>query len=267
MTARQDPSLEAGVASPTVRKVAIVGGGPTRVRAPFDDPEWEIWAFSSRRWQPPRIDRWFELHALTDLRQQLASRKRGRRTFPEYWQFLRTLRCPVYMQRRHPAIPTSVRFPLQAVLRRFGRCFTSTASYLIALAIIEGAHAIGLWGVDPKASNEANGWEDYSRQRQAIEYLLGMARHRGIEVVLPEGASLRVPDRPRFVTTPVLYAYDWRSPDAWWRERVRRAWRAETARRDAQTRGASAQPPARWRAGAVRGRLAASAVRTAAARR
>ena len=210
---------------PSRRQVAIVGGGPTRVLAPFDDPAWEIWAFSSRRWQPPRVTRWFELHALTDLRQQLATRKPGRRTFPEYWRFLRTLRCPVYMQRRHPAITGSVRFPLEAVLRRFGRCFTSTASYLIALAMLEGVQTLGLWGIDPKGSHEAPRFEDYARQRAAIEYLLGLARQRGIRVVLPDGVSLRVPAQPRVVRTPVLYAYDWRSPGAWWRERVRQQWR------------------------------------------
>ncbi|HEY8418168.1 MAG TPA: hypothetical protein VIK93_09070 [Limnochordales bacterium] len=267
MTTRHNPSPETGSPDHTARKVAIVGGGPTRVRAPFDDPEWEIWAFSSRRWQPPRVDRWFELHALTDLRQQLATRKPGRRTFPEYWRFLRTLRCPVYMQRRHRAIPNSVRFPLQAVLRRFGRCFTSTASYLIALAIMEGVKTIGLWGVDPKAADEAHTWEDYSRQRAAIKYLLGIARRRGIEVVLPPGASLRVPEHPRFVATPVLYAYDWRSPDAWWRERVRRARRAGGGAASARPATASSQAPASLRTSAGRGRLAPRPVRAAAARR
>lgn len=203
------------------RKVAIVGGGPTRIHAPFDDPSWEIWAFSSRRWQPPRVTRWFELHAITDLRQQLASRKPGRRAFGEYWRFLRTLPVPVYMQRRHRAIPGSVRFPLGSVLRRFGRCFTSTASYMVALALVEGVQVLGLWGVNPKGGDDSEGLEDYARQRAALEYLLGLARRRGVQVVLPKGVSLQVPAQPRFVSTPVLYAYDWRSPDAWWRERVR----------------------------------------------
>lgn len=218
------------------RKVAIVGGGPTRLLAPFDDPTWEIWAFSSRRWQPPRVTRWFELHALTDLRQQLASYKRGRRTFPEYMRFLRSLSCPVYMQRRHPSIPHSVVFPLAKVLRQFGRCFTSTASYLVALAMAEGAQVIGLWGVNPRCGFEPS-HEDYGRQRPALEYLLGVARQRGIQVVLPEGTSLRVPQRPRFVRTPVLYAYDWRSPHAWWRERVRRQWRLRRRRSAADALG------------------------------
>lgn len=232
MTTAQEPislddSLRKATAAPSPkarspRKIAIVGGGPTRVLAPFNDPSWEIWAFSSRRWRPPRVTRWFELHAITDLRQQLASHKPGRRTFPEYVRFLRSLSCPIYMQRRHASLPRSVAFPLAAVLRRFGRCFTSTASYLVALAMVEGAQVIGLWGVNPRCSYESPTSEDYSRQRAALQYLLGLARRRGITLVFPPGTSLRVPDRPRFVRTPALYAYDWRSPHAWWRERIRR---------------------------------------------
>src|SRR5690606_9595780 len=102
-----------------------------------------------------------------------------------------------------------------------------------------GVQAIGLWGVNPKGSGEAPGEEDYSRQRAAIEYLLGVARQRGIEVVVPPGTSLRVPNRPRFVATPVLYAYDWRSPEAWWPARGRVQWRLRRV-----TRPAAAPRPA-----------------------
>src|SRR5690606_8302975 len=151
------------------RKVAIVGGGPTRVQAPYGDLSWDIWAFSSRDWTYPRVTRWFEIHALTDLRQQLASRKEGRRTFPDYMRYMSRLRCPVYMQRPHPSIPTSTRFPKEKLVRQFGRCFTSTASFLIALAIAAGYRVIGLWGVDPKGP-------EYWRQRAALRYLLALAR-------------------------------------------------------------------------------------------
>lgn len=194
-------------------KVAIVGGGPTRKKAPYKDKSWDIWAFSSTHDRYPRITRWFEIHALADLKQQLATKKRGRRTYPNYMRFMRRLRCPVYMQRRHRSIPCSVPFPKQKVLKAFGRCFTSTASYLIALAILEGYKVIGLWGIDLKGSS-------YDRQRPAIEYLLGVAVKRGIRVVIPRGSKIRVPQRPKFVATRVLYAYDWRSPGAWWRKRV-----------------------------------------------
>ena len=37
------------------KKVAIVGGGPSRRLAPYSDPSWEIWAFSSRLYRYPRV--------------------------------------------------------------------------------------------------------------------------------------------------------------------------------------------------------------------
>lgn len=197
------------------KKVAIVGGGPSRRRAPFDDPSWEIWGFSSRLYRYPRVTRWFELHAITDLRQQLAARKPGRRTFAGYMRFMRRFHGPVYMQKAHPRIPRSVPFPMEELCKEFGRCFTSTASYMIAFAIIEGFETIGLWGIDVKR-------REYLRQRPAIRYLLSLARQRGIEVRFARGCALRISTTPRPVTTRVLYAYGWRSRHAWWRDRVRR---------------------------------------------
>jgi len=197
------------------KKVAIVGGGPSRRLAPYSDPSWEIWAFSSRLYRYPRVTRWFELHAMTDLRQQLATKRPGRRSFPGYMRYMRRLNCPVYMQRKHPAIPNSVTFPAKRLQREFGRCFTSTASYLIALAIVEGYDTIGLWGIDVRR-------KEYLRQKPAIRYLLSVARQRGIEVQFAPGCAIRLQKNPRRVYTRVLYAYEWRSKHAWWRDRVRR---------------------------------------------
>lgn len=215
---------EPGALSLRRKKVAIIGGGPTRRRAPFSDPSWEIWAFSSHLWRPPRIDRWFEIHAMTDLRQQLGWKKRGRRSFGGYMRFMRNLDCPVYMQRVNPRIPTSLVFPVEDLLREFGRCFTSTAAYLIAFAIMEGYETIGLWGIDLRGPK-------YRRYRPHIKYLLSVARQRGIELVLPRSFPFKVPDTPRFVSTPILYAYDWRSPRAWWRYRLKRRLKKKSARR------------------------------------
>lgn len=197
------------------KKVAIVGGGPTRRYAPYKDKKWDIWAFSSRNAPYPRIDRWFEIHAPTDLRQQLATKKRGRRTFAGYVNFMRRLKCPVFMQKRFKYIPNSVPFPKDKLVEAFGRCFTSTASYLVALAIAEGYKVIGLWGINPKG-------KDYGKQRPALEYLLSIAHRRGIRLQFPKGVSFRITKTPKPYYTRVLYAYDWRSPDAWWRDRVRK---------------------------------------------
>lgn len=197
------------------KKVAIVGGGPTRRYAPYKDKSWDIWAFSSRDAPYPRINRWFEIHSPTDLRQQLATKKRGRRTFANYVNFMRRLKCPVYMQKRFKYIPTSVPFPKEKLVDVFGRCFTSTASFLVALAIAEGYKVIGLWGINPKG-------KDYGRQRPALEYLLSIAHRRGIRLLFPKGVKFNISKAPKRFHTRVLYAYDWKSPDAWWRDRVRK---------------------------------------------
>lgn len=223
-----DEQTNARMIPDDLRKVAIVGGGNTRKKAPFDDESWEIWGFSSKAWRFPRVNRWFELHAMTDLRQQLSYRKKGRRSFAGYMRFMRRLDCPVYMQKVHPTIPTSVAFPLDDVLARFGRCFTSSVSYMVALAMMEGVDVLGLWGVEVRR-------REYLHQRPALKYLLSLARQEGITISLPAGSTIRIPTAPRPVTTRVLYAYDWRSPGAWWRARVRRRMR-RMAQRRASTR-------------------------------
>ena len=197
------------------RKVAIVGGARSRVRAPYGDDSWEIWAYSSLRVHTPRITRWFEMHALGDLETQLVRSTPKRLSFDEYMAFLRSLECPVYMQKAQAEIPRSVEYPLAQALEAFGRCFTSTASYVIALAIMEQFDVIGVWGVHLTEKTV------YARQRPGVEYLLGVAKQRGIDVVLPSESPLRIPKRPVLRTTEILYGYDWESPKAWWRKTVR----------------------------------------------
>lgn len=206
------------------KKVAIVGGARSRVRAPFDDDSWEVWAFSSLRLPTPRITRWFEMHAFDDLKSQLTKKNAKRRTYGEYMKFLQELDAPIYMQKAHDDFPKSVEYPLQTALDAFGRCFTSTASYLIALAILERFDTIGVWGIHLTEKSV------YARQRPGVEYLLGVAKERGIEVYLPPRCPLRIPRRPVIPATEVLYGYDWESPKAWWRKRVRRQTRSNPRR-------------------------------------
>lgn len=197
-----------------IRRVAIVGGASSRRFAPYDDPSWEIWAFSSLKVRTPRITRWFEMHALGDLRSQLRKETRIRYSYSSYMRFLQGLDCPIYMQKTHDAISGSVRYPLDEALAAFGRCFTSTAAYLMALAILEGVDEMGLWGIHLTHRTV------YARQRPGVEYFLGVARQRGIRITLPRSSPLRIPAEPKPVYTKVLYGYDWQQPGAWWRRGI-----------------------------------------------
>lgn len=193
----------------TPRSVAVVGGGPSRRYAPFLDPSWEIWMFGRGKLAIPRVTRWFEMHSVEQLKRCRGDRK-TKMWYAEYWQFLSQLKSPVYMLKRHAEIPRSVAYPLEDAIDQFGRCFTSSVSYIIALAIMEGCERIGLWGVDLSDK------EEYIYQRPAVQYLLGAAKKRGITICLPKGCSLLVPDNPEPVETAVLYGYDWDHPEAWW---------------------------------------------------
>jgi len=207
------------------KKVAIIGGAATRTEAPWDDPSWEIWSFSSLRLPHPRITRWFEMHALGDLAGQLKKDTKRRWSFRIYLRFLQQLDCPVYMQHVCDVVPNSVAYPLQEALEAFGRCFTSTASYLLALAILEKYDVIGVWGIHLTEKTV------YARQRPGVEYLLGVAKQRGIQIILPRGSPLRIPEHPVLTPTEVLYGYDWESPGAWWRWYRRRRRRRKPRRR------------------------------------
>ncbi len=243
------------------RNIAIVGGGPSRSQAPFSDVSWEIWMFGRGKLPIPRVDRWFEMHSVQQMKRFRGDRKR-KMWYPEYWRFLSRLKCPVYMIRQHADIPRSVAYPLDDAIRRFGRCFTSSVSYAIALAIMEGCDRIGLWGVDLSDK------EEYVYQRPAVQYLLGVARKSGISVCLPKDSTLQIPDDPKPVYTKVLYGYDWDSPEAWWNQKRARKQRKEKKKakarkkaRPSKARGRASMPKAgasKAKAGALKPKTAAS---------
>ena len=91
---------------------------------------------------------------------------------------------PIYMQKKEPDIPSSVEFPKEEIMRVFGRYFTNSISWEIALAIYEGFGTIYLYGVDMAQDSE------YSFERPSVEYFLGWARGRGINLVIPEKSDL-----------------------------------------------------------------------------
>lgn len=94
---------------------------------------------------------------------------------------------PIYTSRLHPDYPGLVEFPLEAVINSCGvPYFNSTAAYAVALAIHEGAEVISLFGCDytyPNAHHAEKG-------RACVEFWLGVATARGIEVRLAGQTSL-----------------------------------------------------------------------------
>ena len=148
-------------------KVALVGYvSQTRDKAPYDDPEWEIWGENQLYRFIPRADRWFEIH-----------KDWNAAVIPgtDYHRWLKEAPIPVYMWDVIPSIPHSIRFPVEQYLQEFSDYRTSTIAYMLGLAILEGFTTIGLWGIELAIGSE------YFYQGSCLEYLIGVARGRGIE--------------------------------------------------------------------------------------
>lgn len=94
---------------------------------------------------------------------------------------------PIITSRTHPDYPGLVEFPLEDVLNEFPQCyFNSTAAYAVAYAIWTRATKISLFGCDftyPDA-------HDAEKGRACVEYWLGVASERGIQLVVPKTTSL-----------------------------------------------------------------------------
>lgn len=148
-------------------KVAVIGlAQSTHDDAPWSDPSWEKWGLPwDYNWS--MLDRFFEMH---DIR--LIEGKHAK--LPK--DYALRLSCkPCYMQEEYYV---GVRkYPLEGY-------FNSSISYMMALAIHEGAEEIGIWGVD-MADNE-----EYVYQKANMEYWIGRAEGAGIKVYIPEKSSL-----------------------------------------------------------------------------
>lgn len=160
------------------KKVAIVGfSESSRHLAPYDDPEWDIWAMNQLYRHIPRATAWWEMHQRKDF---LADQVPG----TDYLKWLKECPIPIYMIDKFEDIPNSIKYPIEDMVATFGDYFYSTISYMIAQAIVDGYEEIGLWGIDLSHDSE------YEYQKPSAEYLLGVAIGRGIAISLPSQTAL-----------------------------------------------------------------------------
>ncbi len=102
-------------------------------------------------------------------------------------KWLKTHPGPIVTSRAHPDYPGLVEFPLGDVLTD---CplgyFNSTAAYAVAYALHVGATKITCFGMDftyPDA-------HDAEKGRACVEFWLGVAAERGVELAMPKTTTL-----------------------------------------------------------------------------
>jgi hypothetical protein len=161
------------------RHIAIVGNyPPTRDLANGLSADEEIWGCSETYRHLNRITRYFEMHE---------DAMKGMEYPADYYDWLREGRVPIYTIWYEPSIPTSTPYPLENILNAQGDYLSSSPAYLmcsvaymLALAIYESVELIELYGVD---TNPPEG-SSYAKTLPCIYYFIGMARGKGIPVLI-----------------------------------------------------------------------------------
>ena len=169
-----------------MRSIALLGSSPPSSRYAENLPsEYELWGMNAShttlRLRKPQ--RWFQMHHRHHNAQNGTEPGHWGRS-PWHEEFLKECGVPVYMQEKDPEIPTSVRYPIEAVSNEYGPYFTSSLAYMLALALYEGCNEIALLGITLSAPSE------YGVQRSCAEYYLGIARANGVMVEVADNAEL-----------------------------------------------------------------------------
>jgi hypothetical protein len=182
------------------KRVAIIGTAPSWIKTPWNDPALTIWALNDaycsrdiRGQGIPRADAWWELHPLDKMYFRKAEQKviraedvpPGHYIRPEghiEWLKQQAQTIPVYLQAEPPADwPANARrFNVEAVIAEFGEHWASGPQYMVAQAILDGYEEIHVYGIHLSTQAE------YIEQRPLFEHMLGIARGRGIRVVMAE---------------------------------------------------------------------------------
>mgnify|MGYP007047380668 CR=1 FL=1 len=151
-------------------KVALIGRNEARLGGvPYGDPSWSLWGLA---WDPMWRDR---LDVLFDPHWPVLAKSSA--------EYIAEIDRPVYLDETMVTdkFPTAQAYPLKEVISEIfhGRTpyLESSVGYMFALAILKGATTIGLYGIS------MNGTGEYAHQRPNMEYLIGFAHGRGINVI------------------------------------------------------------------------------------
>lgn len=160
-------------------KIAIVCGSPSsEMLAPFDDPDWKIWVLGNRCDRYPRHDKIFEVHDNLD-NQDVA-----------YPKWLVDKATPLVVGEKFPIKSGYNKvYPYGDIADEFtgGKDYlTSSSAYMLAYAMYYYPKAeIAIYGVDMAVDDHEYFW-----QRPCMEYWMGLAHGRGINVTLPDVSPL-----------------------------------------------------------------------------
>lgn len=184
------------------KKIGIVGSQISDDELKLFNDEYKLWGTNNIHEKFPSIkwDRWFEIHKIEE-KENNDFYRRGYNTYPidssqsvyKYLNSLNYLDCPVYMREKWSFIRNSTKFPFKRLLEKYGDYMGCSFAFMTALAIDIGADEIAYFGV------QLSGCE-YYYQRPSTEYLIGLAKGKGIDIYIHNSSFL--------LTSNYVYAWD-----------------------------------------------------------
>ena len=207
--------------NPARPRVAIVG-----LAEQWDDiPDgFEWWGMNTGYHKQPesKFSLWFELHPLEDMYDNLEHD-------PKHIEWVegegREVELVVLPCEEARQLPNTRVLPANKIIETYGSYITNSVSWMIAYALMQGAAEIGLYGLNMEVDYE------FKYERPSIEYFIGYARGKGVEVHVPDESSL--------TKTPCIYGVD-QLQDMYPVLR-RRAWEYRTAAQRSRSRAAELQ--------------------------
>lgn len=188
---------------PPRKRAAIVGTANTWKLVPWADPDLDVFGLNDgyilgmRAGHPqglPKMTGWYDLHPISHMSFHPAQQRQvpagnvpaGAYLRPEgHLAWLKRQTMPVWLSAVPAGWPAHVRaFPRAELEQKWGTYFTSTPAWMLAHLVEQGYTSIEIYGI-----HLATTWE-YQAQRPCMEYLIGLAMARGVQIVLPTKCPL-----------------------------------------------------------------------------
>jgi len=172
--------------------IRILGRGMTVTKCPIQEKEQEYW--KKNKIDPKVIEYWGcnDLYKFRKLDRLFIMHELYMTTFNKKESTLieqvNKLDIPVYTLGDYKELKNNIRYPMQEIIKEFKIAyFQNTASYMLALAIMQQPKQIELYGMDMSFGSMT----EYMRNEKAcVEFWLGVAKGRGIIHLVTKGSTL-----------------------------------------------------------------------------
>ena len=210
------------------KRIAIIGTAQSWRQTPWDDKDLELWSLNDayRMDGFKRAEVWFDFHPLNkffytasgkpiyahQVPPGMYCRPEGHHDWLGKFQGTTYLH-PGYKEQYPPAAdwPNAKPFPKAEIEAEFGRYFTSSPAWMLALAAMQGIRDITITGIHLATEGE------YIDQRPGFEFLLGrilgpqrlrMTPANGFRIYETEDGRVVLPESSPILSSNFQYAFD-----------------------------------------------------------